>query len=374
VAVFDFLIVGAGFSGCVLAERIATELDKRVLIVERRNHIGGNAYDEYDEHGVLVHRYGPHIFHTNSKKVWGYLSRFTAWRPYYHHVLGVVDGKKVPLPFNLNTLYALFPPRYAAALEGLLLEHHGLGSKVPILKLCESPIGELRTLADYIYRNIFAGYTFKQWGLKPEELDSAVTARVPVHISRDDRYFQDTYQALPARGYSELFRRMCAHPKIKLLLNADYREVVDEVRFDRLIYTGPIDAFFDYLHGPLPYRSLRFEFTTLDREWHQEVGTVNYPNEYDFTRIAEQKHLSGQTLPKTTLVAEYPQSYVPGENEPYYPVPHEESRETYGKYRREVEQLGGRALFVGRLADYKYYNMDQVVARALKVFEDEVAE
>lgn len=369
----DWLIVGAGYSACILAERIATELAQRVLIVERRDHIGGNAYDYYNEHGILVHKYGPHIFHTKSKKVWDYLSQFTEWRPYYHHVLGVVEGKKVPIPFNLNTLYALFPPRYAEKLEEQLLEHFGFGVKVPILKLRESAVGDLEFLANYIYENVFVGYTAKQWELKPEDLDRGVTGRVPVYISRDNRYFQDPYQAMPKYGYTEMFRRMLAHPNIKILLNTDYREVINDIKFDRMVYTGPIDTFFDYMYGELPYRSLRFHFETLDREQYQEVGTVNYPNDYDITRITEQKYLSGQTSPKTTLVMEYPQAYVPGKNDPYYPIPREENRERYDLYLKEVQKLKGTVIFAGRLAEYKYYDMDQAALRALSLFEKEVA-
>ena len=368
----DWLIVGAGYSACVMAERIANELGQRVLIVEQRNHIGGNAYDHYNEHGILVHKYGPHIFHTKSKKVWDYLSQFTEWRPYYHHVLGVVEGKKVPIPFNLNSLYALFPPHYAEKLEDLLLENFGFGVKVPILKLRESAVGELKFLANYIYDNVFYRYTVKQWNLKPEELDRAVTGRVPVYISRDNRYFQDPYQAMPKHGYTEMFNRMLDHPNIKILLNTDYREVINDIKFNRMVYTGPIDTFFDYSHGELPYRSLRFQFDTLDQEWYQEVGTVNYPNEYDITRITEQKHLSGQTLPKSTLVMEYPQAYVPGENDPYYPIPREENRMKYDLYLKEVEKLNGSVIFAGRLAEYKYYDMDQATLRALSLFEKEV--
>jgi UDP-galactopyranose mutase len=368
----DWLIVGAGFTGAVLAERIASQLDQKVLVVEKRNHIGGNAYDYYNEHGVLVHKYGPHIFHTNSKKVRDYLSQFTEWRPYYHRVLASVEGKLVPVPFNLNSLYALFPPKYAERLEEKLICTYGFGVKVPILKMKEAKDEELRFLADYIYKNIFYGYTIKQWELTPEELDPSVTGRVPVYISRDDRYFQDTYQAMPKQGYTAMFGRILSHKNIKVLLNTDYREIVREIRFNRMIYTGPIDVYFDYMHGSLPYRSLRFEFLTFDREWQQEVGTLNYPNEYDFTRTTELKHLTGQRLPWTTLIVEYPQAYQP-ENinfEPYYPIPREENRLRYSLYEKEAAKLGGSVLFAGRLADYKYYNMDQAVARALKLFEE----
>jgi len=367
----DWLIVGAGFTGCTLAERIASQLGQRVLLIDRRGHVGGNAYDYYNDDGVLVHLYGPHIFHTNSSKVWEYLSQFTAWRPYAHHVRAVVEGRTIPVPFNLNSLDATMPPADASRLARLLVENFGMEAKVPILKLREVANADLRSLANYIYDNIFYGYTVKQWEYKPEELDASVTGRVPVYISRDDRYFQDTYQSMPLAGYSELFRKQLAHPNIEVLLNTDYRSILTDVKFNRLIFTGPINTFFDNLHGPLPYRSLRFEFTTLNVERHQEVGTVNYPNDHDFTRITEQKYLSGQTLPRTTLVKEFPQPHVEGETEPYYPIPRLENRERYNLYAKEAEKLNGSVLFAGRLADYKYYNMDQAVARALKVFEDE---
>ncbi len=370
---FDWLIIGAGYSACVLAERIATQLEQRVLIVEKRNHIGGNAYDYYNEHGHLIHKYGPHIFHTKSKEVWDYLSQFTQWRPYYHHVLGVVEGKKVPIPFNLNTLYALFPPSYAEKLEGLLLQNFGFGKKVPILKLKESSSGDLGFLADYIYDNVFLRYTQKQWNLRPEELDSGVTARVPIYISRDDRYFQDPYQAMPKQGYTEMFGQMLNHPNIKVLLNTDYKEVIDDISFNRAVCTGPIDAFFDYAHGEMPYRSIDFRFETLDQAFYQEVGTVNYPNDYDITRITEQKYLTGQVSPKTTLVREFPQAYIPGRNDPYYPIPRAENRDRLSLYLKDAKKLNGSVLFAGRLGDYKYYNMDQAVIRALGIFEKEIA-
>lgn len=368
----DWLIVGAGYTGLVLAERITSQLDQKVLVVERRNHIGGNAYDYYDDNGILVHGYGPHIFHTNSARVWGYLSQFTEWRPYYHHVLALVEGKTVPIPFNLNSLYAVFPPRYASRLEDLLLERYGFGVKIPILKLREGASGELHLLADYIYEKVFYGYTLKQWGLKPEELNPSVTGRVPVYISRDDRYFQDTYQAMPKLGYTEMFRRMMDHPNIKVLLNTDYREIIDDVGFNRMIYTGAIDEFFDYVHGELPYRSLRFEFAYYEVEDYQEVGQVNYPSEYTFTRISEFKHMTGQRAYGTTVAVEYPQDYLRGQNVPYYPVPQEKNRERYNRYLKEAQKLRDTVLFAGRLADYLYYNMDQAVARALTLFEREI--
>ena len=367
----DWVIVGAGFTGSTLAERIATQLGQTVLVVERRSHVGGNAYDEYDENGVLAHKYGPHIFHTSSKKVWDYLCHFTEWRPYEHRVLAVVDGRKVPVPFNLRSLHALFPPQRAAQLEDLLVEHYGCGSKVPILKLRENSNKELKVLADYVYEKIFYGYTLKQWELRPEDLDPSVIGRVPVHVSWDDRYFQDTYQAMPKLGYTPLFSRMLERPNIHVLLNTDYRAIIGEVKFNRLVCIGPIDEFFDYVHGALPYRSLAFEFASMGCEWYQEVGTVNYPNAEKFTRITEQKYLSGQALPGTLLIREYPQKYVTGQNQPYYPIPREANREQHKLYQREAAKLNGSVLFAGRLGDYKYYNMDQAVGRALKLFEDE---
>ncbi|ALG69569.1 UDP-galactopyranose mutase [Beggiatoa leptomitoformis] len=366
----DWLIVGAGFTGAVLAERIASQLKQKVLIVEQRDHIGGNAYDYHDEQGVLVHQYGPHIFHTNAKHVWDYLAQFTQWRSYYHHVLGVVDGKSVPIPFNLNSLYSLFPPQYAAKLEQALLSEYGFNVKVPILKIRESaPSEDLKFLADYIYRNVFHSYTLKQWNLTPEELAPSVTARVPIYISRDDRYFQDTYQGLPKNGYTPLFRNMLNHPNIKVLLNTTLSDIEGEIQYKRMIYTGAIDDFFQHIHGELPYRSLHFNFIHTPVEQYQAVGTVNYPNEYHYTRITEFKHLTGQRSFGTSYVEEYPQVYVRGKNIPYYPIPKDEYRLLYKEYEAEAQKLAGKVLFAGRLADYQYYNMDQAIARALSLFD-----
>jgi len=369
----DWLIVGAGLSGCVLAERIASQLGKGVLLIDRRDHIGGNAYDEYDRDGILIHRYGPHIFHTNDLRVWNYLSRFTEWREYEHKVLAVIDGKKVPVPFNLNTLHALFSPRQAEHLQRKLVSRYGAESKVPILKLREENDSELRSLSDFIYERVFYGYTLKQWGLTPEQLGPSVTGRVPVHISRDDRYFQDRYQGMPKHGFTAMFRRMLRHPKIKILLNADYRSLDGLVSADRVVFTGPIDQFFDHLHGHLPYRSIRFDFQHHKLDRFQNVGTENYPNGEKHTRITEFKTITGQQAYGTSVVLEYPELYRDGSNEPYYPIPSEENAELYARYQREVERLKGTVLFVGRLAEYKYFNMDQCVARALMTFEKHIA-
>lgn len=366
----DWLIVGAGFTGCTLAERIATQLGQRVVLMDRRQHIGGNAYDVENADGILVHLYGPHIFHTNSTKVWDYLSQFTGWRPYEHHVQAVINGKHVPLPFNLNSIAASFPAHCAAPLCEKLIAQYGLNSKVPILRLRESSDAALQDLAEYIYHNVFYNYTLKQWGLTPEQLDPSVTGRVPVRVNYDDRYFEDVYQAMPAPSYSAMFERMLNHPNIEVMLGTNYLQNRQAVQFDRLIFTGPIDEYFEYLHGALPYRSLRFEFETVDQARYQPVGTVNFPNGERYTRITEQKHITGQVHPRSTIIREFPQAYDPASNEPYYPIPREDNRTQYDLYLNEAAKLNGKVLFAGRLADYRYYNMDQAVARALKVFEE----
>lgn len=368
----DWLIVGSGFTGAVLAERIASQTNEKVLIIDQRDHIGGNAYDYYNEHGVLLHKYGAHIFHTNSRRIWEYVSQFTSWRPYFHEVKAQVEGKLVPVPFNLNALDALFPKSMAERLESRLIARYGFGSKIPILKMIDDGDPDLKVLALYIYRNVFESYTTKQWGLKPEELDNSVTARVPVFISRDDRYFQDTYQGIPRLGYTELFRRMLSHPNIHVMLKTPYREIAEEIDYKRMIYTGAIDEYFQYMHGALPYRSLRFELRNEPVTRFQSASVVNYPNEYEFTRAIEFKQFSGQDLPMTTLAYEYPEAHEPGVNTPYYPIPRSQNQDQYALYAKEVEKLNGRVIFAGRLADYKYYNMDQAVGRALKVFSSSI--
>jgi UDP-galactopyranose mutase len=284
MAKWDWLIVGAGFTGAVLAERIATELDQSVLVIDRREHVAGNAYDSL-ENGLHVHHYGPHIFHTNSQRVWAYLSRFTDWRPYFHHVLGMIDGQQVPVPFNLNSIIALFPPRMADRLCDVLIGHYGFGEKVPVLKLRSEKDPNLRFLANYVYERVFEGYTLKQWGMRPEDLSPGVTARVPIFVSRDDRYFQDRYQAMPRDGYTALFKRLLDHPRITVELKVNYNDV-PPARYNRMVFTGPIDEFFGHVHGPLPYRSLRLERRIEARSFGLPVGTVNFPNAFDFTRYA----------------------------------------------------------------------------------------
>ena len=370
---YKWVVAGAGFTGAVVAERIASQLGQKVIVVDRRDHIGGNAHDYVGANGQLVHKYGPHIFHTNSAKVWAYLSDFTAWRPYYHRVLAMVEGNPVPAPFNLNSIAACFPPYLAEQLSRKLVDAFGFGGKIPILKLREHEDADLRFLADYVYAHVFKNYTQKQWDLSPEELDPGVTARVPVFVSRDDRYFQDRYQAMPSAGYTAMFERILAHPNITVQLSTDFKMVQADHPDAKVVFTGPIDEYFDYAHGPLPYRSLRFDLAEHPVAWRQAVGTVNYPNEFDFTRITELKRLTGQEATSTLLMTEYPQPYAPGVNEPYYPIPTTDTAEKLRPYQEMARTLSGRVWLAGRLGDYAYYNMDQACARALSLFEKQIA-
>jgi UDP-galactopyranose mutase len=366
----QWLIVGAGFTGTTLAQQIATVRNERVLVIDQRDHIAGNAYDHLDASGVLVHRYGPHIFHTNSKKIWDYLSAFTQWRPYFHKVMGSVDGQLVPIPFNLNSIDALFPRTMADRLGAKLIERYGWGRKVPILKMREESDPDILFIANFAYEKIFENYTLKQWDLTPEDLDPGVTARVPVHVSRDDRYFQDRYQAMPKHGYTAMFEKMLDHPLIEIALSTSWKSIQAQYPDAKVIFTGPIDEFFDYRHGPLPYRSLRFEQSVEPVSGlNQPCGTVNYPNEFDFTRITEMKWLTGQQHDSTLLIAEHSQAYVPGENEPYYPIPRPETSALLAPYLADARALAGKVWFAGRLGDYAYYNMDQACGRALTLFE-----
>ncbi len=382
---YDTIIIGAGFAGAVLAERLATQKNQRVLVIDKRQHIGGNCFDCFDEHGVLIHQYGPHLFHTDNKSVFDYLSQFTEWRPYQHEVLAFIDGQKVPVPFNLNSLHSLLPKSLADSLELKLIERFGYGVKVPILELRTIDDKELKFLADFIYEKIFVNYTAKQWGKKPEDISAEVTGRVPVHISRDNRYFQDKYQAIPAHGYTKIFQNMLDQPNISLLLNTDFKDVfkVDlesgKMQFmnseftGQLIFTGLIDELLEHRFGELPYRSLAFKFENLPTEQFQEKTTINYPNDYDFTRITEFKHISQQTISGTTIVKEFPQNFErdnPDKNIPYYPIFTDENKQKLDRYLSFAEQFDNITL-VGRLAENRYYDMDDIVARALQVFADE---
>ena len=356
---FDYLVVGAGFAGSVLAERLSQDAGKKVLIIDKRNHVGGNAYDHYDDAGILVHKYGPHIFHTNSRDVFDYLSRFTEWRSYQHRVQAWVDGQLLPIPINLETVNRMYGLKLTAfELPGFF---ESLAETCPAIKTSEDVI--VSKVGRELYEKFFRNYTRKQWDLDPSELDAAVTARVPVRTNYDDRYFTDTYQAMPKHGYTRMFERMLAHPNIKILLNADYREVQKVIPHREVIYTGPVDEYFDYRYGRLPYRSLEFRFETLNTERHQPVAVINYPNDNLYTRVTEFKYLTGQEHAKTSLVYEYPRA----SGDPYYPIPRSENAELYRKYQMLAAGTKG-VHFVGRLATYKYYNMDQVVAQALTLY------
>jgi UDP-galactopyranose mutase len=358
--VFDFVIVGAGFAGSVLAERLARDANQKVLILDRRPHVGGNAYDMHDEAGLLIHKYGPHIFHTNSAKVFDYLSQFTAWRPYQHRVRASVDGQLLPIPINLDTVNRL----YGMNLTAFEVKDFLASQAEPRETIRTSEDVVVTAVGHDLYEKFFRGYTRKQWGLDPSELDAAVTARVPTRTNRDDRYFTDTYQAMPLQGYTRMFERMLDHPNIKILLNTDYREVADFIPYAQMVYTGPIDEFFDCRYGKLPYRSLDFRFETLDTPRYQDFPVINYPNDYAYTRVTEFKYLTGQENPRTTIVYEYPKA----EGDPYYPVPRPENAELFKEYRALAEATPD-VHFVGRLATYKYYNMDQVVAQALATYD-----
>ena len=356
---YDYLIVGAGFAGSVLAERLARGAGKKVLIIDKRNHIGGNAYDHYNDHGVLVHKYGPHIFHTNSREVFEYLSQFTEWRQYEHRVLASVDGQLVPIPINLDTVNRL----YGLNLTSMQVEEFFQSVAEPCAKIRTSEDVIVSRVGRELYEKFFRNYTRKQWGLDPSELDASVTSRVPVRTNRDDRYFSDTYQAMPLHGYTRMFENMLDHPNITIMLNADYHDVRDQVRFKEMVFTGPVDEYFDYQFGKLPYRSLEFKHETHERPTFQSAPVVNYPNEHLYTRITEFKYLTGQQHHKTSVVYEFPRA----EGDPYYPVPRPENAEVYRKYKALADVTAG-VHFVGRLATYRYYNMDQVVAQALTLF------
>ena len=380
---FDIWVAGAGYAGAVAARALA-EQGKRVLVLERRDHIGGNAYDCLDGAGVLIHKYGPHIFHTNDRKVFDFLSRFTQWRRYQHRVIAniprdnpevvpahkVTDGRFfLPVPFNLDSLKNAFGEREGKRLGRKLLDAYPAQSQVTILELRQNPDPEVAAIADYVYEHVFVHYTMKQWGQTPEEIDPATTARVPVRLSQDDRYFQDAYQGMPLEGYTRMFERMLDHPNIEVRLGVDARPLLKEAQ-GPVIYTGQADELFDFKFGPLPYRTLDFKFETLSQDCFQTHGTVNYTVDQDFTRITEFKHLTGQDLPGvTTIVKEYSRAYTGGEGEtPYYAIINRSNNALYAKYRAEADKYPNLHL-LGRLAEYKYYNMDAIAARALELAE-----
>ena len=359
---YDFFIVGTGFAGSVMAERIASQLDKKVLLVEKRNHIAGNAYDEYDENGILVHRYGPHIFHTNSKSIFNYLSKFTDWRKYEHEVLAFYKNDYFPIPINRITLNKIYNLSLQTDDEAKNFFSSVREKRYPILNSEDVIVNQVGT---ELYKIFFEDYTYKQWNKYPIELSSSVCGRIPVRLNNDCRYFTDKYQFMPMNGYTKLFERMLSHKNIEVIFNTDYKNIIAEISFDKMIYTGPIDDFFDYAYGKLPYRSIRFEFENHDSEYYQKCAQVNYVEKsVKYTRVVEHKFLSGQMAAKTTISREYPQF----NGEPFYPILTEENRSIFKRYELETAKQKN-VVFCGRLAEYQYYNMDQVVANTLKKFE-----
>jgi len=359
------LVVGCGLSGAVIAERVAERLGEEVLVIDRRGHVGGNCHDRREEKtGITIHENGPHIFHTDNERVWDYLGRFTGWRDFLLKPKVVIDGVKATLPFNLNTIHEVFPAERANRLEDKLTAAFGRDARVPILTLREARDEDLRFLGGYVYGKVYEQYTIKQWGLRPEEIDPSVTARVPVVVARDDRYFRDRHQGIPAAGYTRMIEAILDHPGIRVELGTEYDDVRSGIACDRLFYTGSVDDFFGYALGVLPYRSLRFEKRRLETEYFQETALVNYPCAPEFTRICEHKHFLGEKSAATWISTEYPEAYSPGKNERYYPIRNKANQEMYARYFEAARRLKG-VRFLGRLGDYAYCNMDQVVERAL---------
>ena len=366
------IVVGCGFSGAVIANLIADKLNQKVIIIDKKNHIAGNSYDYRDKNNIMIHKYGSHIFHTNNEKVWSFLKRFSDFNNYIHKVDVVIDGKKVQIPFNFNTLYQLFSETTAKKIKEKLLEKYNYGAKIPILEFQKQNDEDLKFLAKYVYEKIFLNYTIKQWELKPNEIDKTITSRVPLCLDNDNRYFQDKYQGIPINGYTNLIEKIINHPNIKVVLNLDYKNFKKQnselIKNSRIFYTGSIDEFFDYEYGMLPYRSLKFEFEEHNKEFYQSCACINYPNDFSFTRIHEFKYYLGDKSNKTMIAKEYPQKFKFEENERYYPIINEENIKLYNKYLKKAEKFKN-IYFLGRLGDYKYYNMDLAVLRAIELFE-----
>ena len=360
------LIVGTGISGATMA-RLLAEQNETALVIDAKNHIGGNCFDHKDD-GVMVHQYGTHIFHTSNKEVFDFLSRFTKWYPYMHKVLGVIDGQYIPIPFNLNSLHMAMPKTLAGNIENSLLEHFGFNSKVPILELLKIGNKDLEFLAQYVYEKIFLEYSLKQWGLAPDKIDSSITGRVPIYISRNDHYFQDKYQGIPMEGFTAMIKNMLDHQNIKVELNTLYSH---DMKAERVFYTGAIDEFFDYSLGELPYRSINFDFVKFPKPRFQPAAVVNYPCNYDFTRIGEYKWFLDDQTNHTIVSFEYPEAFQRGKNERYYPMVGNENVELYNRYLALAQETGMKNVhFLGRLGNYKYYDIDQAVARSMELFKD----
>jgi len=375
---YDIIIIGTGYAGAVSA-RILAEKGKKILIIEERDHIGGNAFDETDEHGILIHTYGPHIFHTKDKEVYDFLGRFTEWIPYHHKVVGNVYGKYIPIPFNLNSIRMVYEKEKAEDIIEKLISEYGKETAIPILRLRENKDEAIRELADYVYENVFVKYTGKQWGLKPDEIDPAVTARVPVILTEKDGYFTDEYQAMPKEGYTALFKKMLAHPDIDIRLNTSAKDILKlengKILFEcaefegKVIFTGMTDELFDRCFGSLPYRSLKFDFSYHNTDSYQPEAVVNYTVDEDFTRITEFKKMTGQKVKGTTIMKEYSLKFVPDtELIPYYAILNDENKALYNKYAGLATEYKNLYL-LGRLAEYQYYNMDAITKKALELCE-----
>ncbi len=363
---YQNLIVGAGISGAVLA-RLLAENGQSVLIIDKRNHIGGNCYDYTDENGITIHKYGPHIFRTNDEQIWQFLSRFTTWHEYTHKVRSKINNKEVPIPFNFESIDILFDEQKSKIFKEKLINNYGKNKKVPILELKKFPDADLKELADFIYENVFYHYTVKQWGCKPEELNEDTLARVPIYTSYYDGYFTEKYQAIPAHGYTKMFENILNHPNIKIQLNTYFKDLKD-INYERLFYSGSIDEFFDYKFNALPYRSLNFGFKTLDQNKFQSVAVVNYTGQEVYTRITEFKHFLNQQTQKTTIAYEYPFAFEVGKNERYYPIPKPENEQLYQRYL-ELAAKEKNIYFIGRLGEYKYYAMQNAILAIFELFK-----
>jgi len=361
---YPYVIAGAGLAGLTVAERIANEKGEKVLIVEKRSHIGGNIYDSYNEDGILIHNYGPHIFHTNDREVYYYLGQFTKWNDFWHRVLTQVDGNLIPMPITLETINRLYHMEMTPEEMEKFIEKRA----VPIEEIKTSRDVALSKVGEDIYSKFFENYTKKQWGVDPGEIDTSVISRIPLRFNRDTRYFTDKYQGMPRYGYTKMCEAMVQNKKIKLLLNTDFEEIRNEISYGTLIYTGPADEYFHEKHGKLPYRSVDFLMETYDLESYQDAPVVNYPNDFDYTRITEFKKLTGQEHKKTTIMKEFPKA----EGEPYYPFPTAEARAQFALYQKEMA-AEKNVYFLGRLAEYRYYNMDAVVRSALNLYREKLA-
>lgn len=363
---FKNIVIGSGISGITVAHKLAKK-GEPVLIIEKRSHIGGNSYDYFDSDGCYIQKYGPHIFHTTNKQVWDYVSQFTKWRNYQHKVLGFIDGNLIPIPFNFDSIDKVFPEKIASEMKDLLIKKQGYGSRISVFDLMNSSESELRILGDYIYKKVFLNYTIKQWDQKPDEIDKSVLNRVPVVIGTDPRYFNDAYQGIPESGFTEIFRKMLDCSRIKILLNTDYKEVIDSIEYERMFYTGPLDYFFDFKFGSIKYRAIDFEFEKVKSPF-QKSSVINYPNDFEFTRITEFGKFLGKENKKTIILKEYP-SWDKGTKA--YPVKNDENQKIINRYLKETKTLKN-VYFVGRLAECKYYNMDKAFENAIDIIENKL--